>query len=128
MVEPVRKFVFRLLMLALVLTCLGYGIFNFVIPEFYFPLFPILPVFLFTVTLVVHLYLVKISEGDSRKFISKYLGAMGLKIFIYLCFIIIFLIFDNSSVIPFLLSFLVMYLVFTLFEVISIINSLKNKS
>ena len=123
-----RKFVFRLLMLALVLTCLGYGLFYFVFPGSFFPLFPVLPVLLFMVTIIVHFYLVKVSEIDSPKFISKYLGAMGLKTLIYLCFIIVFLVLNSSDAIPFLISFFVMYFAFTLFEVVSILNTMKNSS
>ena len=126
MKETVRKFMFRLLVLGLVLTCLGYGIFHFVIPQHYFPAFPLVPFFLYLITFVVHWYLVKVSEGDNRRFTSRYLGAMGLKIFIYLVFIIIFLALDTSQAIPFLVSFLVMYSAFTIFEVISILNTLKN--
>jgi len=128
MTEPVRKFLFRLLMLGLILTCLGYAFFNFVLPESYFSLFPVLPVFLFIVTVAVHLYLIRASKGDARKFVIKYLGAMGLKILIYLAFIMIFLAVDTANTISFILSFLVMYAAFTVFEVMSILNTLKNKS
>jgi hypothetical protein len=106
---------------------MGYGIFNFIVPESYFPLFPTLPAFLFIITFGIHYYLVKASEGNARKFTSRYLGAIGLKIFIYLCLIIVYLVFDRSNAIAFLISFLVMYSAFTLFEVIFILNSLKNK-
>ena len=128
MIEPVRKFLFRLVMLTLILTCLGYGFFNFILPESYFSFFPVLPVFLFTVTVAVHLYLIRASKGDTRKFVSKYLGAMGLKIFLYLAFIVIFLAVDKDNTISFIVSFLVMYAAFTGFEVISFLNTLKNNS
>jgi L-asparagine transporter-like permease len=128
MTEPVRKFLFRLFMLGLILTCLGYGFFNFVLPESYFSFFPALPVFLFIVTGVAHLYLVRASKGDNQKFVTKYLGAMGLKIFLYLVFILVFLAMDTSDPIPFIVSFLIMYVAFTVFEVISILNTLKNNS
>ena len=120
MIAPVRKFLFRLLMFTLIITCLGYGFFNFVLPESYFPFFPVLPIFLFIVTVAVHLYLVRASKGDKRKFVSKYLGAMGLKILIYLAFIMIFLAVDTGSTISFILSFLLMYAAFTVFEVLSV--------
>ena len=82
---------------------------------------------MFSITLVVHIYLVKASGGDARKFTSRYLGAMGIKILIYLIFIIIFLAEDTASAIPFLISFLATYAAMTIFEVISILNTLKNK-
>jgi len=123
-----RKFVFRLALMALVLTCLGYGLFYYFFPESYFPFFPVIPAFLFLVTIVVHYYLVKASRGDSRKFTVRYMGSLGLKILVYICFIIVFLVVDFSSAIPFLVSFLVMYGAFTLFEVISILNAFKKSA
>ena len=126
--SSLRKYFYRLLILSLILTCIGYGLFNFFFPEYYFRLFPVLPVFLFTITVTVHLYLVRASEGDSRKFTSKYLGSMGVKILIYLVFIVVILLVDTASAIPFLVSFLAMYAALTVFEVISILNTLKNRN
>ena len=117
-----------MLILVLILTCIGYGLFNFFFPEYYYKLFPLLPVFMFAVTIVVHFYLVKASEGEPRKFTSKYLGSMGLKILIYLVFIVVILFLDTANAIPFLVSFLAMYATITVFEVVSILNTLKNKN
>ncbi len=125
MQESVRKYAFNLFLLTLVLGAAGYGLFLFVIPASYFSLFPIVPLFLFVVTLVVHFYLVKASQNDSRKFTSKYLGAMGLKLFIYVIFLAIFLLVDTEHAIPFLVSFLVCYAAFTLVEVIAILKYQK---
>ena len=127
MIDRVRKFIFGLLILTLILTCTGYGLFYFFFQSSYFTLFPIIPVLLFSATLAVHIYLVKASAGDPGKFISKYLGAMGLKILLYLIFIVVILAIDRTVAIPFLVSFLVMYAALTLFEVISILKTLKNR-
>ena len=120
-----RKFIFTMLLLTLIITTVGYGLFLFMIPQFYFSFFPAIPVFLLAVTLLVHIYLIKDNENNPRKFTAKYLGAMGLKMFIYLVFLIVFLFLDTAHAVPFLVSFLVSYAAFTLYEVISIINFLK---
>ena len=83
---------------------------------------------MFAVTIVVHFYLVKASEGEPRKFTSKFLGSMGLKILIYLVFIVVILFLDTANAIPFLVSFLAMYATITVFEVVSILNTLKNRN
>ena len=124
--ESIRKFLFNLLVITLSITCLGFGLFYFLFEEYYFKLFPVIPVFMFSVSLIVHLYLVKASAGDLRKFTSKYLGAMGMKILIYLVFIIVFLAINTAKAIPFLASFLAMYAALTIFEVLSILNTMKN--
>ena len=125
MFESQRRFIFTLLFIALVITTLGYCLFLFFIPQYYFPHFPVIPAFLLVVTFTVHIYLIKSSENNPRKFTSKYLGAMGLKMFIYLVFLVVFLFIDNAHAVPFLVSFLVTYAAFTLYEVISILNYLK---
>ncbi len=125
MFESQKKFIITLLFIALIITVLGYGLFLFLIPQYYFPHFPVIPAFLMLVTIMVHVYLIKSSENNPRKFTSKYLGAMGLKMFIYLVFLVVFLLLDTANAVPFLVSFLVSYAVFTLFEVISILNFLK---
>lgn len=125
MFESLKKFTFTLLFIALVITVLGYGIFLLIVPQYYFPYFPAIPAFLLLVTLLVHIYLIRTSENDTRKFTAKYLGAMGLKMFIYMIFLVVFLFSDTARVVPFLVSFLVTYAAFTLYEVISILNYLK---
>ena len=125
MFESQRKFIFTLLFIAIIITLLGYGIFLFLMPQHYFPYFPVIPAFLLVVTILVHAYLVKASENDPRKFTSKYLGAMGLKMFIYLVFLVLILFIDTAHAIPFLVSFLVTYAAFTIYEIISILNYLK---
>ena len=125
MQELPRKFVFNLFLLALILTATGYGIFLFLVPGAYFPLFPVVPLFLFTVTIIMHVYLVRASENDARKFTSRYLGAMGLKLLIYIVFMVVFLALATQHAVPFLVSFMVCYATFTLVEVIAILKHLK---
>ncbi|KPL16126.1 MAG: hypothetical protein AMS23_06690 [Bacteroides sp. SM1_62] len=125
MYASLRKFIFTVLFIALLITALGYGLFLFLVPQYYFPYFPAIPAFILMVTILVHAYLIKASENDPRKFTSKYLGATGLKMFIYLLFIVVFLFVDTTRAVPFLIIFLVTYAAFTLYEAISILNFLK---
>lgn len=120
MKESLRGFAFNLFMVALFLTATGYGLFYLLIPNIYYPLFPVVPFFVFTVTLLVHIYLVRASKNDPRRFTARYIGAMGLKILIYIVFLAVFLALDPQSAIPFLLSFLVSYATFTIIEIIAI--------
>jgi hypothetical protein len=114
-----------MLIITVSILVLGYALFFFLVPQYYFPHFPVIPAFLFIVTILVHSYLVRASENDPRRFTSKYLGAMGLKMFIYLIFLVVFLFLDTGRAVPFLVSFLVTYAAFTIYEVISILNFLK---
>ena len=125
MFESQKKFITTLIIIALVLTALAYGLFYFFIPQHYFTYFPAIPACVLVITFLVHIYLIKSSENNTRKFTAKYLGAMGFKMFLYLLFLVIILLIDTSHAVPFLVSFLVTYATFTLYEVISILNFLK---
>ena len=125
MLESQKRFITVLLFLTLGILLIGYGLFFFIFPAYYFPYFPVIPAFLLVVTIVVHNFLIRASENDPRKFTAKYLGAMGLKMFIYLTFLVVFLFIDIARAVPFLVCFLVTYVTFTVYEVISILNFLK---
>jgi hypothetical protein len=125
MKESLRSYAINLFLLTLVLTAAGYGIFAFLVPESYFGFFPVVPFFLFAVTIIVHIYLVRASQNNARKFTSKYLGAMGLKIFIYIIFLAIFLAAATKHAIAFLICFLVCYAAFTLVEVLALLKYQK---
>ena len=120
MKESLKGFALNLIILSFALCALGYGLFYLVIPDHYFPLFQLVPFFVFIVTLLVHIYLVRASENDPRKFTAKYLGTMGLKILIFIIFLAVFLALDTDNAVSFLVSFLVCYVSFTLMEVVAI--------
>jgi hypothetical protein len=125
MIASQRRFIINMLFITVTLLILGYALFFFLIPQYYFPYFPVIPFFLFVVTILVHIYLIRACENDPRKFTSKYIGAMGLKMFIYLVFLVVFLFLDTARAVPFLVGFLITYVTFTTYEVISILNFLK---
>ena len=125
MKESLRGFTINLFILALIILAVGYGLFFFVIPDQYFVFFPAVPLFVFVVTAIVHIYLVNASQNDARKFAAKYLGSMGAKLLLYIIFIAIFLAINIENSIPFLVSFLVSYMTFTIVEVIAIMKYQK---
>jgi hypothetical protein len=76
-------------------------------------------------TFVVHLYLSKSAEGDPKAFVGKFMGVTGLKLFLYLIVLIILLLTDRDHVRAIALYFLVMYFLFTVFEVSSLYKLLR---
>lgn len=122
-----RKFIYNMVIITVILLVVGYILLLLLFPQYYFPYFPVIPAFLFVVTILGHSYLIRASESDPRKFTSKYLGVMGLKMFLYLIFLLVFLFLDTARAVPFLLSFLVTYITFTVYEVMSLLNFLKKE-
>lgn len=120
-----RKFVLYLFLLTVIITFSGRILFQKIFPGQYFNGFFFLPLLFFIVTIALHFYLVKSSRKEMIKFTPRFIGATGIKMLIYFILIFIFLLIDRVHAVSFLISFLVCYLVYTTFEIISILKYLK---
>ncbi len=121
-----KKFTLLLFSLTVVLTLIGFLVMKYFVPDYYYMGFLFLPLLLFVITIGVHQYLIIASQGDNKKFTYKYLGATGLKMFVYLILIVIYLLLDREHAVPFLICFLILYVFYSLFEVLSVLKYLKN--
>jgi L-asparagine transporter-like permease len=71
------------------------------------------------------LKLMNASERNPRKFSTTYLSIMSVRLLVYLVFILVCLLIERTNAVNFVVTFLVLYLAFTIFEVIEISNFLK---
>jgi hypothetical protein len=81
--------------------------------------------FVMVITILFHLYLLRVSKGDSKTFISKFMASSGLKLMIYLTVIVVYIVSYRLNAKVFLTSFLISYFVFSVIEVIFILTHLK---
>ena len=121
-----KTFVRQIFILTLFLLIAGYALFLTVLKDYYFLLFPFIPIFFLIISLGVYAYLIRASQKDNKKFINSFLAATGIKLLVYILFLVIVLLADRKHVLPFLLTFLFMYILYTTMDVFSIINYLKN--
>ena len=103
------------------------------IPVFYIsfcvvnPLFshtiPIQFIFFILVTGILHYFFIKNLEKKPQQFVTAFLGLTGLKLFLYLMVIVVYFLTNKKDAVAFILSFLFFYLVFTAFEIYSLLKS-----
>ncbi|HXC06260.1 MAG TPA: hypothetical protein VNZ86_15990 [Bacteroidia bacterium] len=74
---------------------------------------------------LVHQYLLRSASGEAKNFVYKFMGITGIKLFSYLSFLIILFLLNRNHARILALYFLVMYLLFTVFEVSSLYRKLK---
>jgi L-asparagine transporter-like permease len=74
--------------------------------------------FLFTLTSLVHLILVKVSTGKPQKFIRVFMITTMVKLALYLAFILILVYLNREQAAGLLVGFLVLYLCYTSLEVV----------
>ena len=72
-------------------------------------------------TLIFHLGIIRSAKGDAaaagKNFIRYYMAATTFKLLIHLTVILAFSVTHKSIAIPFIISFMVFYAIFTIFEV-----------
>lgn len=88
-------------------------------------IFSLIALFFFT-NIFLHFLLVHIFQKKPSEFVSIYLLSSGLKLIIYMTFIILYIFNFNSGIKCFLLSFLILYFAYALFEAAMISAYLKN--
>jgi hypothetical protein len=76
-------------------------------------------------TALIHYILSKAAERDPKKFVGYFMGITAVKLFGYLLVIIAYAMIRKEGALGFILWFLVMYLFYTVFEVIMLMRHLK---
>jgi L-asparagine transporter-like permease len=123
-----KEFIFQETIFAAAITLTGYFLFTGPLEYYYRNVIPLLLVVVYLLTAAVHGFLLHTHSREPQKFITKYMLTSGIKILLYLIFIIIYLLLVPENAAIFLLSFLSFYFLFTLFEVFSIHRILKKNS
>ena len=121
-----KRFTLLLFALTAIITLIGFLVMKYFASEYYFTGFLFMPLLLFVITLGVHRYLIFASKADNMKFTYRFMGATGLKMFVYLILIVIYLLLEREHAVPFLICFLILYVIYSLFEVLAVLKYLKN--
>lgn len=102
---------------------------TFVLPEKYIsPALFYLILFFFSVNLVVHYLLQKAEERKFRRFVSNYMLATFIRFFLYLIVILAYVFINRGDAVPFVISFFILYLIYAVHEVITILPKSGNKT
>ncbi len=122
MSKAMKSFLIKLLYLTLIVYAGGYVAFRFYFSEHFYRFFIFLPVIFYGVNWAFHGTLVAASHLDMKKFSQRFLGVFGIKIMAFLAFIITYAYFNPQKAVPFLITFFILYVVYTTYEVVSIVQ------
>lgn len=112
-----KRFSIRLLIAALIAALVTLLINNFLPSAYTTPAWPFLLVFFLVVNTSLYALYVRAKEKKLSSFTNFFMLATFLKLVLYLVVIVIYLLFNREDVVPFVLTFLVYYLLFTALEV-----------
>ena len=115
------KFIKRISLLS-VITASVMFLLTYTIPyDFVTPTLPFLILLFFSAGIVVHYLLLKISYKKSARFIGLYMLVTVLKNLFYIIVLLLDVFFNHHDAVPFIAAFFILYLIYTIFEIISIL-------
>lgn len=122
-----KYFLLKISLLSFIILALATALFSTVLKSLHFTAYPYQVLLIALVTTIGHLWIVKAAGQNTMKFTTAFMASVTLKLMVYLTFMLVYLLYDHSQVIPFVLSFMALYITFTIFEVVQVLNIIKNK-
>lgn len=111
-------FLRKLIIFTLIIGAAGYGVVQFVPAEYITPTLPFLYVFFFSVTILVHYVLMLVSNKRTTQFSTYFMLLTFGKLIFFLSIILIYFLLHRDDVLPFAIAFFILYIFFTVFEVV----------
>lgn len=124
--QAFKRFLFREILFTAALSLGAYVLFSTVLSEYYLPVFWILLVLIATLTAIFHYSIVQIQEKQPARFSTRFMMITGIKMMVYLVGITAYAFIYPENAAKFLISFLTLYLLYTIFEVVLIVRYFKN--
>jgi hypothetical protein len=121
-----KKYIQNLLILISVVSIIAWLFFSKIIPQYYLPVFPFIILFFALVSALIHAYQARLATKNTGKFTRSIMVITLLKLFIYSAVAILYIAVDKVNAKIFIVEFMSLYLVFTFFEVFSLLNITSN--
>jgi len=121
-----RLFLLKLLIFSIFLVSTEFSLSQFLPEKYSRTIFFLLNLLFFSITALTHFILIHQSEKNNfRNFVSYFMAATTGKLLIYLMVIFFYLFFEKENAQPFIIFFLILYVLYTVFETVSILKFFK---
>lgn len=127
MKETFQKFIKNLVIFTLIIAAFQYWASLQLDPKWISNSWPFVILFFLSFTILMHRYLLKSTEGNSKKFVFAFLMMTTIKILLYLGVILVYVLLNRADAVAFIIIFFINYFLFTGFE-LTIIMKMLNKA
>ena len=125
--NDIRVFLNQLLVLTALLGAVIVAFMLLAPKELISPTLPFLLIFHAASTLVSFMYIQKRTKNAPNRFIQAYLGNTTFKLLLYVAILFIYALNNLSDAVNFIISFFILYVIYTIFEVIHLVRANKHK-
>lgn len=125
--SSLKKFRTQLVILSLILLGINLAL-SYILPSAYLSKsWPLILAFFFAISFLVHRFLLKRSSEAQGRFINGFMMTTSVKLLLYLFIILIYVLLNRDDAVAFIFTFFAHYLVYTIFEIRSILIFLRKK-
>jgi hypothetical protein len=117
-----KKYIQNLLAIVLIIIILSWLFFSEIVPQYYLPVYPFIVLFYVVTSVLLFAYQLRLAEKDLGKFTRSIMLITFVKLILYSALAIVYIAIDTENAKIFVVCFMSLYIVFTVFEVFSLLN------
>lgn len=122
-----KKFIFSEIIFTVIVAAIALLLFKTVLSAFYLPVFWFLIGIIALLTAIFHYSIIQIQDEGASKFANRFMMVSGIKMMIYLAIITSYSFLFPEKAKVFLITFFILYILYTFFEISLILRYLKRK-
>lgn len=126
MEKSIKKYIQNLGIISLTLLLISALMYLTFLKPWFNYVFPFVILYFFLLSSFQHYKLIKTARENPLVFNTNYMAWFGLKLFLHLSFVIIYVLLDRSQALSFVLFFGFCYVVYTVYDVVSLSNTLRS--
>ncbi len=126
MEAEVKQFLVKFSIFSLAVIGIASILFISILKPYYVRAFPLQLLVIAAFTIFSHLRLLKTVAKNIQVFTNAYILSITIKLMVYFMFLLICLLIDSSNALSFVISFFILYIGYTIFEVVQLLNVKKN--
>ncbi|MBN2681144.1 MAG: hypothetical protein JXR58_01440 [Bacteroidales bacterium] len=120
-----KNYFLKLSILSALILLIGAVLFCTVLSQYFVIVMPFVLVFFITLSSILHKVLVNANKLKTARFVPVFMLATFIKLMLCLIFMASYAMADKENAVPFILFFLSLYMIFTSFEVYSILPEVR---
>ncbi len=122
------KFLQHLLIYSAILGVIAIILYYLLPKGFITPVLPFLFVFFLAVSLISFFILIRSLNAKLSRFINTFLITTVAKLILYIGIMILYVLLNPNDAVPFMITFFILYLLYTVFELVKMIPLTKNQT
>lgn len=124
---PLAGYIKRILLFTLILLAILAIAFIFFLKPYFLSVYIILLLVNLAISITAYAIISKTIHQKSNNFTKYFMAITGIKFLVYLAIFGIYIFLYKENAIPFTIAFFILYLAYSIFEIIEILKFFKNK-